>query len=178
MSELKESQLSSTHIFTGKLLDIWSDEVRLPNGKTSVREYIRHPGAVVMIPVLPDRRIALIRQFRYPVGQVEIELPAGKIDPGESLEETVQRELQEETGYRTGKITRLTEIHPCIGYSDERMWVYLAEELEAAEVKTDDDEFIEMMPTPLEQATQMVWNGEITDVKTIIGLLWAQRLLR
>ena len=177
MSELKESQLSSTHIFTGKLLDIWSDEVRLPNGKTSVREYIRHPGAVVMIPVLPDGRIVLIRQFRYPVGQVEIELPAGKIDPGESPEETVQRELQEETGYGSGKITRLAEIHPFIGYSYERMWVYLAEELEAAEVKTDDDEFIEMMPTPLEQATGMVWNGEITDVKTIIGLLWAKRLL-
>lgn len=177
MTELKESQLTSTHIFTGKLLDVWSDEVRLPNGKTSVREYIRHPGAVVMIPSLPNGRVVLIRQYRYAVGQAEIELPAGKIDPGESVEETVRRELQEETGFRAGKITRLTEIHPCIGYSDERMWLYLAEHLESVEVKRDEDEFIEVIPTPLQLAIEMVWDGRITDVKTIIGILWAERLL-
>lgn len=93
------------------------------------------------------------------------------------MEETVRRELQEETGFRAGKITRLTEIHPCIGYSDERMWLYLAEHLESVEVKRDEDEFIEVIPTPLQLAIEMVWDGRITDVKTIIGILWAERLL-
>ena len=177
MKDLTEKQLSSTHIFKGRLLDVWSDEVKLPDGRSSVREYIKHPGAVAMIPVLPDGKILLIRQFRYPIGGVEIELPAGKIDLGESLEETVHRELEEETGYRAGKITKLTEIHPCIGYSDERMWIYLVENLTKTETNTDGDEFIELLPTELSQCMEWVQTGKITDVKTIIGLFWAEKLL-
>lgn len=178
MPELKETQVSSSHIFSGKLLDVWSDEVSLPNGKTSVREYIRHPGAVVMIPILPDGKILLIRQFRYPIGGVEIELPAGKIDPGEEVEETLQRELKEETGYKAGKTTFITEIHPCIGYSNERMWLYLAEDLQYGEATGDEDEFIELMPTGLDDAMGMVQSGEITDVKAVIGLFWAEKVLK
>jgi ADP-ribose pyrophosphatase len=177
MTDLTETQLSSKHIFRGKLLDVWVDEVQLPNGKTSVREYIKHPGAVVMIPVLPDGKILLIKQFRYPVGEVEIELPAGKIDEGESPQETLTRELEEETGFRAGKVTYLAEIHPCIGYSNERIWIYLVEDLVKSKPNTGHDEFIELFSTPLSEAVEMVWSGKITDVKTIIGILWAKRLL-
>jgi len=172
-----ERRISTQPIYQGKLLDIWRDEVELPDGSHSIREYTKHPGAVVMIPVLPDGRIGLIRQYRYPIGQVEIELPAGKIDPGETHEETALRELEEEIGYQTGKLTELTEIHPCIGYSDERMWLYLAEELHRTKANSDHDEFIEFFPLFLSRALELVWSGEITDVKTIIGLLWAERVL-
>jgi len=175
--KLMERRISSQPIYKGKLLDIWRDEVELPDGSHSIREYTKHPGAVVMIPVLPDGRIGLIRQYRYPIGQIEIELPAGKIDPGETHEETALRELEEEIGYQAGKLTELTEIHPCIGYSDERMWLYLAEELQHTKTNTDHDEFIEFLPLPLPEALKLVWSGAITDVKTIIGLLWADRIL-
>ena len=178
MKDLTESKVSSEKIYSGRLLDVRRDEVSLPDGGVSVREYIRHPGAVVMIPVLPDGRILLIRQFRYPMGDVEIELPAGKIDPGEETEETLQRELEEETGYRAGKTTFITEIHPCIGYSNERMWLYLAEDLQHSEATSDEDEFIELMPTSLDDAIGMVRSGKITDVKAVIGLFWAERVLK
>ncbi|MFQ6673812.1 MAG: NUDIX domain-containing protein [Fidelibacterota bacterium] len=177
MKDLTEKQVSSTHIFTGKLLDVWSDLVSLPDGGTSVREYIKHPGAVVMIPVLPDGKILLIRQFRYPLGEVEIELPAGKIDPGESLLETVHRELEEETGYRSEKVTPLVEIHPCIGYSTERMWIFLAEDLIRTEVHGDTDEFIEPLPADLPDALLWIQSGKIKDIKAIIGLFWAEKVL-
>lgn len=177
MKSLTETTLSSEQVYSGRLLDVRRDEVSLPDGGTSVREYIRHPGAVVMIPVLPDGRILLIRQFRYPMGRVEIELPAGKIDAGEVLEETLQRELEEETGYRAGRITFLTEIHPCIGYSDERMWLYLAEDLYDGNAGSDEDEFIELLPTGLDDALALVRSGEITDVKAVIGLFWAEKVL-
>ncbi|NOZ03878.1 MAG: NUDIX hydrolase [FCB group bacterium] len=178
MSKLKETRVSTKPVFKGRLLDVRLDEVRLPNGKNTTREYIIHPGAVVMIPVLPDGNIVLIRQYRYPMGREFIELPAGKLDPGESPRETADRELEEEIGYRAGKLTELVEIHPCIGYSNERMWLYLAEELVPTKTNTDHDEFIELLPMPVEKAVDMVWAGKITDVKTIIGILWADRLLR
>jgi ADP-ribose pyrophosphatase len=111
------------------------------------------------------------------MGMEQIELPAGKLDESESPLVTAGRELEEEIGYKAGSLTEVTEIHPCIGYSDERMWIYLAEQLKVTKTNTDQDEFIELMPTELEEAVEMVWSGKITDVKTIIGILWAQRLL-
>ena len=177
MSSLKETRLSTEQIYKGKLLDIWKDKVELPDGKSSYREFIKHPGAVVIIPVLPDGKIGLIRQYRYSMGMEQIELPAGKLDESEPPLVTAGRELEEEIGYKAGSLTEVTEIHPCIGYSDERMWIYLAEQLEVTKTNTDHDEFIELMPTELEEAVEMVWSGKITDVKTIIGILWAHRLL-
>ncbi len=177
MSDLVEKQISSTKLYSGKLLHVWKDEVELPDGSQSVREYIKHPGAVVMIPVLPDGNIMLVKQYRYPMGMTQIELPAGKLDPGETHLETAERELEEEIGYKAGKLTELTEIHPCIGYSDEKMWIYLAEDLIQTSTNTDHDEFIELVPLSLEQAIEMVWTGQITDVKTIIGILWGKKLL-
>ena len=175
MKDLTESKLSSEQVFSGRLLDVRRDEITLPDGAVSTREYIRHPGAVVIVPVLPSGEILLIRQFRYPMGCAEIEIPAGKIDPGEEPEETLHRELEEETGYRAGRTTLLQEIHPCIGYSDERMWLYLAEDLEDGVSGGDEDEFIELIPTPLEEALEMIRLGQITDVKAIIGLFWADK---
>ena len=177
MSDLKESKLSSEAIFKGRLLDVRKDEVELPNGKTSTREWINHPGAVCCVPILPDGKIALIRQYRYPVQEEMIDLPAGKLDSGEEPEKCAVRELEEEIGYYPGKLTFLTHIHPAIGFANEKMWLYLAEDLEKTDSKLDEDEFLELIPTNISEAVQMVWDWKISDVKTIIGLLWIQRLL-
>jgi ADP-ribose pyrophosphatase len=178
LSNLKETKLSSEIIFQGRLLDVRKDEVLLPNGKTSTREWINHPGAVCIIPILPNGKIALIRQYRYPVQSEMIELPAGKLDKGEKPEKCAKRELIEEIGYRSNKLTFLSHIHPAIGFANEKMWIFLAEDLEKTESKLDEDEFIELIPTNLENALEMIWSGKITDVKTIIGLLWAKRFLK
>jgi ADP-ribose pyrophosphatase len=178
LSNLKETKLSSEIIFQGRLLDVRKDEVLLPNGKTSTREWINHPGAVCIIPILPNGKIALIRQYRYPVQSEMIELPAGKLDKGEKPEKCAKRELIEEIGYRSNKLTFLSHIQPAIGFANEKMWIFLAEDLEKTESKLDEDEFIELIPTNLENALEMIWSGKITDVKTIIGLLWAKRFLK
>lgn len=178
MSKLKETQLSTEQIYKGTLLDVRRDEITLPNGKTSAREYIKHPGAACIIPVLPEGNIALIKQYRYPVQSEMIELPAGKLDPGEKPEVCAKRELEEEIGYSAGKLTFICNIHPAIGFASEKMWIYLAEDLVKTVENTDHDEFLVLMPTHLDDAIKMVWDGKITDVKTIIGLLWAERLLK
>lgn len=177
MTRLKEKKLSSKNIFKGSLLDIFIDEVQVHNGKTKVREYTKHPGAAAVIPILPDGRIGLIRHFRYPTDQIHIEVPAGKIDPGEEIETTAKRELQEEIGYIPQKLTYLTRINPCIGYSDESIWLYLGEELEKVnQIKTD--ESIEFYPVSYDEAIELVWAGKITDVKTIISIFWLEKLVR
>ena len=178
MTDLKEIKRSSEIIFQGRLLDVRRDEVILPNGNTSTREWINHPGAVCCVPILPDGRIGLIRQFRYPVNQEMIELPAGKLNTGEEPETCAVRELEEEIGYQPKKLTFLTHIHPAIGFANEKMLLYLAEDLVKTKRNLDTDEFLELMPTALDDAVEMVWNGKITDVKTIIGLLWVERHYR
>ena len=177
MADLKESKISSEIIYKGSFLDIRKDIVTLPNGNTSTREWIKHPGAACIIPIMSDGKIALIKQYRYPVQSEMIELPAGKLDPGEDPEKCASRELEEEIGYTAGKLTFICKIHPAIGFASEVMWIYLAENLTKSAKNTDHDEFVELLPTDLNVAVQMVWNGEITDVKTIIGILQAERLL-
>jgi len=177
MSTLKENKISSKIIYQGRLLDVRIDEVSLPNGNTSTREWIKHPGAVCIIPRLPDNRIALIRQYRYPVKKEMIELPAGKLEENENPEACAKREMEEEIGYRTEKLTLLTHFHPAVGFADEIMGLYLAESLVKTAPNQDEDEFLELMPTPLDEALKMIWEGKIIDAKTIIGLLWAERLL-
>ena len=176
MSRLKETKISSEQKFSGRLIDLYLDQVELPNGETSTREWIDHPGAVCLIPILPDGKICLIRQFRYGPGEEFIEIPAGKLDAGEVPLDCAYRELEEETGYRTNKLTFLTNIHPAIGFSNEKMWMYLAEELELSKKKLDEDEFLELLPTPLNKALEWVFSGKITDVKTIIGIMWIKEL--
>ena len=176
MSRLKETKISSEQKFSGRLIDLYLDQVELPNGETTTREWIDHPGAVCIIPILPDGKICLIRQFRYGPGEEFIEIPAGKLDAGEVPLDCAYRELEEETGYRTNKLTFLTNIHPAIGFSNEKMWMYLAEELELSKKKLDEDEFLELLPTPMNKALEWVFSGKITDVKTIIGIMWLKEL--
>ena len=176
MSDLKEDKISSTQIFSGKLIDLYLDNVRLPNGKQSTREWLDHPGAVCLVPILNNGDILLIRQFRYGPREEFIEIPAGKLDKNEEPLKCGLRELEEETGYKSNKLTFLTNIHPAIGFSNEKMWMYLAEELELSEKKLDDDEFLELLPTPLNVALEWVFSGKITDVKTIIGIFWMKEL--
>jgi len=178
MKKLEETQLSSEQIYKGKLLDVWRDEVRLPNGRTAVREYVRHPGAAVMVPRLPDGRIIFVNQFRYAMDRVMVELPAGKLDPGDGPEETARRELVEEIGYASGKLVCLGQIHPCIGYSDEVITVYLAEDLTPEVEDNDHDEFLEPFELGLPEALDWIRRGKITDVKTIIALYWAEKYLQ
>jgi ADP-ribose pyrophosphatase len=175
--DLREKTVSSTPVFRGKLLSVYQDEVSLPDGQTSIREYIRHPGAAVMVPFLENDRIILLRQFRYALDQVLVELPAGKLDPGENPETTAKRELAEEIGYTSSSLTRLGIIHPCIGYSDEQIVVFIAEDLTRLKVEGESDEFVEPFELTLQEALAWIESGKITDVKTIIALYWAERFL-
>ena len=176
MSDLKESTKSTSVVYNGDFLDVRKDEVLLPNGKTSSREWINHPGAVVIIPILPDGKIGLIRQYRYAAKSEFIELPAGKLDNNEEPEDCAARELQEEIGYKAGKMKFLARIHPAIGFANESMSLYLATDLVQTNINRDSDEFLELMPTSLEHALDLVWSNKITDVKTIIGILWYQKI--
>ena len=153
------------------------DEVILPNGKTGTREWVDHPGAACVVPILPSGEICLIRQYRYALNQEFIEIPAGKLDQGEAPQDCAKRELLEETGYSANKLTFLTKIYPAIGFSNEVMWIYLGEDLIKTKSKLDQDEFLELIPTTIQQAYEWVRTGKITDVKTIIGILWVQQFI-
>ena len=177
MTDLKEKTIHTKTVHKGTFLTLKRDEVLLPNGSIRTREWIKHPGAVCCIPILPNGKIGLIKQYRYAVKEQMIEIPAGKLDQNETPEKCALRELEEEIGYRANKLTLLANIHPAIGFTDEKMWLYLAEGLVKTKQSLDADEFLTLSPTKLEEAVDMVWSGQITDVKTIIGILWAQRML-
>lgn len=175
-AHLIESELSSESVFEGCLLKVRKDTVRLPNGATSVREYIHHPGAVVILAFLPNGKLLFERQFRYPLRQVFLELPAGKIDPGEALAETARRELREETGYLAARWEHLGVMHPCIGYSDERIEIFVARDLQGeGRQELDHNEFLEVVELSPDEARQAVFDGRITDAKTITALFWLER---
>lgn len=178
MTHLHEEQLDSEQVFKGVLLDVRRDRVRLPNGAESVREYIVHPGAVVIIPVLDDGRLIFENQYRYPLRRDFLELPAGKIDAGEEILTTARRELLEETGYEAAEWRYLGLMHPCIGYSDERIEIFLARGLKkVAEPSLDHNEFLDVLTLSLEEAVSAVRDGRITDAKTITTLFWAEKVL-
>ena len=143
MPELKESTVSSKKVYEGSFLDVRKDVVKLPDGNTSTREWINHPGAACIIPIMTDGKLALIKQYRYPVQSIMIELPAGKLDKEESPEACAIRELEEEIGYSAGKLTFVAKIHPAIGFANEQMWIFLAEQLIQSQKNTDHDEFVE-----------------------------------
>ena len=174
---LHEQQLESERVFDGVLLKVSRDRVRLPDGKESVREYIRHPGAVVVVAVMPDERLVFERQFRYPLGRSFLELPAGKIDPNESIEDCAIRELREETGFEASEWKHLGVMHPCIGYSDERIEVFFAKGLTQVDRALDEGEFLEVLALSYEEAVAAVHGGVITDSKTITALFLAAPLL-
>lgn len=175
---LREVQLDSTQVFRGNLLDVRRDRVRLPDGNSCLREYIRHQGAAVIIAERDDRKIVFVRQYRYPLQRSFLELPAGKIDPGEAAADTARRELREETGYAASLWRHLGVLHPCVGYSDERIEIFLATGVQrCSQRELDDSEFIDVLALSLEEALQAVRDGRITDAKTLSGLLWAEKAL-
>jgi ADP-ribose pyrophosphatase len=154
------------------------DVVRLPDGSQGAREYIRHPGAVAIVPLFDGGAVLLERQFRYPHAREFIELPAGKLEPGEPHLDTAKRELLEETGYVAAEWTRLGVIHTAIAYTDEAIELYLARKLTQAQRKLDDGEFLELLTVPFDETLQMIQAGRITDAKSVAGLLWVDRWLR
>jgi ADP-ribose diphosphatase len=176
-SDFTETVQSSKTVYRGRLLHVLEDEVRLPDGRSARREYIRHPGAAVMLPMPDPASVVLVRQFRYPLERHFYEVPAGKIDPGEAPLATARRELQEECGFVAAEWRHLATIHPCIGYSDERMELFLARQLTPVEHAPEQDEFLEVLTVSLGEALGWIRDGRITDVKTVIGLMWADRFL-
>lgn len=175
-SHLKETRLDGEIAYDGKFLKVSRDRIRLPDGTESHREYIRHPGAVVILPLLDDGRVLLERQFRYPNDRVFIEFPAGKIDPGEEHLACARRELEEETGYTASDWQFVCTIHNAIAYSDEHLEIFLARGLVAGTPKLDAGEFLETFTTSVPELLEMVRRGEITDVKTIIGAFWLEKI--
>jgi ADP-ribose pyrophosphatase len=176
-ADFTETLLTTKLVYGGRLLTVREDVVSLPNGQTARREWVQHPGAVIMIPLLENDTVVLERQFRYPLKQHFYELPAGKMEPGEDPLATAQRELQEECGYQARQWRHLTTLHPCVGYSDERIELYLARELTRVGRALEDDEFLETLTLPLDETLAWIRSGRITDVKTIAGLFWAKSFI-
>ena len=172
MKDLTEQFVSGALVYDGGLLKVHRDVVRLPDGAESAREYIRHPGAVAIVALFDDGRVLLERQFRYPHRREFIEIPAGKLEPGEPHLETAKRELLEETGYVASEWRRLGVLHTAIAYTDEAIELYLAGGLTEKQAKLDAGEFLEVLKLPFDEALAMVRDGRITDAKTVCGLLW------
>ena len=173
---LEEKEIESRQVYRGRLLDVRCDRALTPDGHEVTREYVRHQGAAVIIPWLDDGRLIMERQFRYPLRRAFIEFPAGKIDAGEAPLVTAQRELLEETGYVAEEWRPLGTLHPCIGYSDERIEVFSARGLRAGERCLDHGEHLDLLEVSLKEALDAVREGQITDGKTIVALFWAEKI--
>lgn len=173
---LKETRIDGGTVYDGHFLKVQRDSVALPDGKITAREYIKHPGAVVILPLLDDGTVLMERQFRYPLDRVFIEFPAGKIDAGEDTLACAKRELEEETGYTASQWQFVSTIHNAIAYSDEHLELYLARGLVAGPAKLDDGEFLETFTATIDDLLSWVRDGKITDVKTVIGVFWLDKI--
>lgn len=177
-SRLREVRTGSEEIFNGVVLHVQRDTVRLPNGSETIREVIRHIGAVCVIPVLENGDVVMERQYRYPLDRVILEIPAGKLDAAdEDRFSAIQRELREETGYTAGEWTEIGDFHPAPAYSDEFITMYMARKLRKGDRHLDEDEFLDVYTVPLKDLVEDVMAGRISDAKTQVCILKAARLL-
>ena len=175
---LAERTLDSRLVFEGVFLKLFVDHVQSADGHQGTREYLRHPGAVMIIPLLDAEHVLLERQFRYPLGRSIVEFPAGKIDPGEPPFECARRELLEETGYTARRWSYLGGLHNAIAYSDEKIEIFLAEDLErTGDATLDAGETLEVFEAPWRQLLEWVRDGAVTDVKTMVGAFWLEKTL-
>jgi ADP-ribose pyrophosphatase len=172
-----EPTLSSETVFSGNLIDVRKVTVRLPNGRTTIREIVVHPEVIAVVPVLDDGQVVLVRQYRKPAERVLLEVPAGGVDSGESAEEAVRREMVEETGYRVGSAELLVSFYTSPGYSTELMHLFLATDLEAGQ-PTEETDQIEVVPLSLDEAFRRIETGEMADAKSILALLMYARRLK
>ena len=175
-AHLTETRVASQELLRGHFLHAMRDTVRLPDGKEATREYVIHPGAVMVVAELPDGRLVLERQFRYPVQSVMVEFPAGKLDPGEDSLACAKRELLEETGYTARQWARAGVLHPVISYSTEFIDIWFARELTAGQRQLDAGEFLDVFSASTDELLQWCRDGRITDAKTLTGVLWLQNL--
>ncbi|MCL9660284.1 NUDIX hydrolase [Paenibacillus hunanensis] len=166
---LDEVTLSTEPIFDGKVIRVQVDTVRLPNGETGKREIVRHNGAVAVLAIHNDRMI-VVDQYRQPLGRTQVEIPAGKLEPGEDPADAIARELKEETGYTAKELKLLYSFYTSPGFADELIHLYLADELEQGEAQLDEDEFLEMSAITLEEAYEQIRAGRISDAKTIMAV--------
>ncbi len=174
-SHLRETLVQSEQVYRGHFLDVRCDQVRLPDGRLATREYIVHPGAVMVVPLLDDGRVVIEYQYRYPLQRVMTEFPAGKLDAGEAPWVCAQRELAEETGYRAQEWARAGVLHNAIAYSNEGIEVWFARGLYLGERRLDDGEFLDVSASTLEELEEAAQRGELTDAKTLIGLHWLRQ---
>lgn len=174
---LEEKRLEGKTLFKGRILRLEVDEVELPNGEQALREVVRHPGGVCVLPLHPDGTVSLVEQFRYPYGQVILELPAGKLDPQEDPLVAAKRELSEETGLTAKSWTKLGVFYPSVGFTDEVLHLYLAQDLTEGDTHPDEDEFLNHLRLPLETLVDKVMDGSLPDGKTQTLVLKAHRYL-
>ncbi len=177
-NKMEEIPTSSKRLYDGRIIKLRLDTVLLPNGKTSQREIVEHRGAVAMVPMLDRNTVVLVRQYRRAAEGSLLEIPAGTRDPDEEVEACARRELAEEINYSAGRMIKLFQSFMAPGYSTEVIHTFLALDLTPTEGHTDEDEFLQILPTPLADALAMIKSGEIVDAKTISGLLYAERVLR
>lgn len=173
--ELEEKKLSSEEIFDGVAIHLFRDEILLPNGNKGVREVVRHPGAVCVLPLTEDGEVIFVNQFRYALNKVTLEVPAGKLEKGEDPTEAALRELSEETGIEAKKIVPMGALYTTPALMDEIIYMYIATDLSQGEQHLDEDEFVNAIKIPLDKAVEMVMNGEIRDAKTQTMILKAHK---
>lgn len=175
--DMTEKTMGSETIFEGRVIRVKRDTVELPNGSTATREVVEHPGGVAIVPVDDEGNVYMVRQYRYPLGRLCLEIPAGKLDYGESHKECGLRELSEETGMETDNFVYLGVFCPSPGFSQELIHIYLATRLHQKSMHLDEDEFLEVEKYPLHELIGMIHEGKIQDGKTVIGLLMAKEIL-